>query len=98
MPVFILMMHVKPHDDHPRISEIAGAYVNCFVDAETFDIAEAMALKFLRSHYWIPIALEEGYGVTEADYVDDPAGLEVYKRVLVEKELYSIHTYDTESE
>jgi hypothetical protein len=98
MPVFILMMHLKPHDDHPRISEIAGAYVNCFVEADSFDTAEAMALKFLKSQYWIPIALEEGYEVTEDDYVGDPAGLEIYKRVLVEKELYSFHTYDTESE
>jgi hypothetical protein len=98
MPVFILMMHVKPNDDHPQLSAIAGAYVNCFVEAESFDVAEETALMFLKSHYWIPIALEEGYGVTEDDYVGDPDGLAVYKQVLIDKELYTIHTYDTEGD
>lgn len=96
MPVFILMMHVKPTDENPGVNEIAGAYVNCFVESDTFDTAEKMAIQFIRNHHWAPIDLEEGYEVTEADYDGDPNGLEIYKQVLIEKEKYTFHTYTIE--
>lgn len=96
MPVFILLMHLKPTDDNPRVNEIAGAYVNCFVEAATFDAAEKTALQYIRNQHWAPIAFEEGYEVTEADYDGDPNGLDIYKQVLVDKEQYSFHTYTIE--
>jgi hypothetical protein len=98
MPVFILMIKVKPNDENPQLSEIAGAYVNCFIEAEIFDLAEQIALKFLQSENWIPSALEESWEVTENDYENDPKGLEVYHQVLIEKELYTFHTYVTEDD
>jgi hypothetical protein len=98
MPVFILIIHVKPDNDNIQVSEIAGAYVNCFIEAETFDLAEEMALKFFKEECWIPIKLEEGYEVTKNDYVGDPNGLEVYKQVLIDKEKYTFHTYLSEDD
>lgn len=98
MPVFILMIKVKPDPDNPQVSEIAGAYVNCFVEAETFVLAEEIALKFLKEKCWNPIVLEESYEVTEDDYEGDPEGLEVYKQVLIDKEKYTFHTYVTEDD
>lgn len=98
MPVFILMIKVKPNDDNPQVSEIAGAYVNCFIVAETFDLAEQIALTFLKNESWIPTALEESWEVTEKDYENDPEGLEVYKQVLIDKEKYTFHTYVAEED
>ena len=72
MPVFILMIKVEPNNQNPQAGEIAGAYVNCFVERETFDLAEETALKFLKEECWIPVALEESWEVTEKDYEDDP--------------------------
>lgn len=96
MPVFILLIHAKPSADNPEILEAAGAYVNCFVEAETFDLAEGIALKFLKEERWTPISLEEGYEVTEDDYDGDPEGLKVYYQVLIDKQKYTFHTYETE--
>jgi hypothetical protein len=93
MPVFILIIHARPGNDNPRFSEVAGAYVNCFIENETFDLAEQTAVKFLEDSFWIPIELEESYEVTEDNYVGDPEGLEVYKQVLIDKEIYTFHTY-----
>jgi hypothetical protein len=98
MPVYILMINVKPDNDNPQVEQIAGAYVNCFVEAETFDLAEEIALKFLKEESWLPITLEERWEVTEEDYENDPAGLEVYKQVLIDKEVYTFHTYETEDD
>jgi hypothetical protein len=53
--------------------------VNCFIERETFQGAEEIALKFLKEENWLLIALEEGYEVNEYDYEGDPEGLEVYK-------------------
>jgi hypothetical protein len=30
MSVFILMIKVKPNGDNPQVSEMAGAFANCF--------------------------------------------------------------------
>jgi hypothetical protein len=98
MPVYILIIHARPANDNPKFSEVAGAYVNCFIENETFDLAEQIAIKFLEDEYWIPIELEETYEVTEDNYVGDPEGLEVYKQVLIDKEIYTFHTYVSDSE
>lgn len=96
MPVFILMIKVKPDKENPQLLEVAGAYVNCFIEADTFDVAEKISLKFLENENWIPLVLEESWEVTEKDYENDPEGLEVYKQVLIDKEKYIFHTYVTE--
>lgn len=96
MAVYILMIKAKPTHNNPRHSEVAGAYVNCFIERQTFELAEEVALKFLKEKCWVPVKLEESYEVTEADYVGDPKGLEVYRQVLIDKEMYTFHTYETE--
>lgn len=98
MPVFILMIKVKPDNNNPQVGKIAGAYANCFIEAGTFELAEETALKFLREESWLPITLEESWEVTEKDYEDDPKGLEVYMQVLVYKQMYTFHTYATEED
>jgi hypothetical protein len=98
MLVFILIIKVEPNKENAQAGEIAGAYVNCFVEANTFEEAEETAIRFLREENWVPIALEESWEVTEKDYENDPAGLEVYKQVLIDKEKYNFHTYVTEDD
>ena len=98
MPVFILMIKVEPDDDNPQSGEIMGAYANCFIEAATLELAEEIALKFLKEEQWLPITLEESWEVTEKDYDNDPKGLEVYKQVLIDKEKYTFHTYVTEDD
>jgi hypothetical protein len=98
MPVFILLFHVKPTEDNPRKSEVAGAYVNCLILRSSLDDAEEIALEQIEELEWQPITLEETYEVTEDDYKDDPKGLEVYQQVLNDGEYYSIHTYEKEGE
>jgi len=98
MPVFILMIKAEPDNDNPQAGEIAGAYVNCFVEANTFEKAEETAKRFLKNESWVPIALEESWEVTAKDYENDPAGMEVYQQVLIDKEKYTFHTYVTEDD
>jgi hypothetical protein len=92
------MIKVEPDDGNPEVDEIAGAYVNCFIETETFELSEETALKFLREEKWTPIKLDESWEVTEEDYENDPKGLEVYKQVLIDKEKYTFHTYQTEDD
>jgi hypothetical protein len=58
MPVFILMIHTKPDKINSNTREVAGAYVNCFIEADDFHKAEKKALKYLKGESWIPIKLE----------------------------------------
>jgi hypothetical protein len=98
MCVFILMVNVKPETSHPLFGEIAGAYANCYILSESLESAEETALKFLEQEGWIPIRLEDNWEVTEDDYAHDKDGLEIYRQVLIDREVFRIHTYDEEED
>jgi hypothetical protein len=98
MKVFVLMIKARTEEANSKHEQIAGAYVNCFVLEATFERAEEIALRHLRNDDWIPISLEESWEATELDYVDDPKGLEVYKQVLTDKEIYTFHTYEKDED
>ena len=75
MPVFIILFKVEPDEGNPQVDEIAGAYVNCFLETKTFQLAKKTALKFLREEKWLLIKLEESWKVTEKDDKNDPKDL-----------------------
>jgi Suppressor of fused protein (SUFU) len=98
MAVYFLMYHVKPEQDNPRASEVVGAYVNCWVISDTIEEAVEIAIPKITGLKWIIAYLEEGYEVTESDYIDNTNGLELYKQALIDKEVYNVHMYETVDE
>ena len=98
MSVYLLMFHVKPFENNPDFTTLAGAYINCWIVSNTILEAEKIAATQISELLWEIINLEEGYEITEKYYIEDPKGLEVYNQVLIDKEVYTIHTYENDEE
>lgn len=90
------MYRVKPTEDNPEASEVAGADISCLISTDTLDQAEEMAILKISGLRWVVVELEESYPVTEMNYVEDPKGLELYEQALIDKEVYTFHTYENE--
>jgi|GEM_PF-1746605 hypothetical protein len=98
MTVYFLMFHVKPNVDNNEDSVVKGAYANCLILSNTIGEAEAVAILKIKKLDWQIIELEEGYEVTESDYVDNAKDMEMYEQALIDKEVYTLHTYESENE
>ena len=44
MPVFIIIFKVEPDEGNPQVDEIAGAYLNYFLETKTFQLTKKTAL------------------------------------------------------
>lgn len=98
MPVFYLMYHAEPLAENEKEMNVMGAYINCWLVSETLEQAEEIALVTIQNEKWHPLTLDEGFEITSTDYIGDPKGLEVYEQALINKEVYSIHTYESRDE
>lgn len=97
MPVFKLLIHVKPKANNALVTEIAGAYVSCFLNSESYEEAKVNAFQFLAQENWRPIDVEEYKTINEIDLADDSDALEVYYyQILLDGPRYTFHTYDKE--
>lgn len=98
MPVFYLMFHAEPMAENEKAMNVMGAYINCWLVSDTVEEAEETALIAIQNEKWYPLTLEDAIEVTPNDYIGDPKGFEVYEQVLIDKELYTIHSYESRSE
>ena len=97
MAMYFLMYHVMPTADNDAGPEMKGAYANCLILSNSMDKAEEIARLKINELDWQIIDFEEGYEVIKADYIDNAKGMEMYEQALVDKEVYTFHTYTFKS-
>ncbi len=91
--IFFLQFEATPRQSHPESDEIAGAFVNCWIDGASLVEAEATARRKIEEESWIVADPNEAYFVTAADYDDDADGLDYYKQALIDGLVCVFHTY-----
>lgn len=93
--IFLLTYHGMPQ---PELEEedVAGAYINCWIEAENFEQADTVARQEIEEMKWRILDLDEAYTVTKEDYLEDTNELEYYEQALIDKQVYVFHTYPTE--
>lgn len=96
--MFLLTYHCKPQSQTDDLEDVAGAYINCWIEAENFEQAGISARQELDEMDWQVLELEEAFTVTREDYSEDPNGLEYYEQALIDKQVFLIHTYPIEEE
>lgn len=96
MAVHYIMFNVKPTELNQEAWKFAGAYVNCWIVSNGVESAVKIATKYLQEAHWRIVTIEDSCQVSPENYKDDPNGLEVYEQALIDKEIYTFHTYATE--
>ena len=95
-----LQFEATPLRNHPEASTLGGAYVNCWVVAETQSDAETMARKSIIEQLWRIDKLTECYEDDRSLYDADADGLQYYDQAEIDGGVYVFHTYliDDDSE
>lgn len=69
--LFLIRFVAEPSPDNPEASEIGGAYVNCWVDADELRAAENRAIEALVGEQWRPTKFDHWEIVCRRCYVED---------------------------
>ena len=76
--IYYLMVEATPHHDNPESKEYGGAYINCWVKADTPADAEQKAKEYIHGQYWSFVKLEDVFTVQREQYLDEPDSLDGY--------------------
>ena len=94
--MYLLTYHVQPNPHNPEHEEIGGAYVNCYIEADTFEEADFIAKGDLEKNQWRILELDDARIVSREDYADEDEDLEFYQQALIDKEVFVFHMYPIE--
>jgi hypothetical protein len=84
--LFLITIEAVPEPESEDYGEAGGAFVNCWINADTLRTAERLATKLIRENDWRPHRFEAWEIVTRDTYaVEEPGEDEPDLRELVEQ-------------
>src|SRR5262245_18269635 len=97
--MYLLRYHAVPGNSCPNAANIAGAFVNCWIDRPTIEEAAAVAQGWIEQRCgWQNTSNEESKIVELQDYDKDSTGLPYYQQALIDKEVFAFHSYPIDCE
>jgi hypothetical protein len=94
MPIFHVQYEVVPAPDSPAFAEVGGAFVNCWVTADSLPSASTMAHDAIRDGGWTIIALvDECREVGEQSYDADDDALPYFRQAVEDGECFVYHQW-----
>ena len=76
--VYYFLIEAVPSCVNPEICEVSGAYVNCWVKAETKAFALIKIKEHLKEENWLYVRTEDVFIAERERYIDIPESLECY--------------------
>ena len=93
MKLYFFTYLARPKAGSENSESYGGAYVNCWIDAESDARAAECASTAISRAGWAVESLEQYSVVTRKDYADDDEGLQHFDQALIDKEVYVFHTW-----
>jgi len=90
------MYHVKPSRELKNAGNFGGAYVSCWIEANSIRKADKIAKDEIGLAKWNVLERDDAYEIKEEYYSNNSVGLEFYKQALIHKWVLRIHTYPIE--
>ena len=78
MSIYYFLIEAKPMKNNPESEYLSGAYVNCWVKADTTKEAIKKAKEYIKWEKWEWLYAEDMYTVERERYLDEPDSLEAY--------------------
>lgn len=78
MSIYYFLIEAKPMKNNPESEYLSGAYVNCWVKADTTKEAIKKAKEYIKWEKWKWLYAEDMYTVERERYLDEPDSLESY--------------------
>jgi hypothetical protein len=97
MTIYYVMYEAMPNADSEDFANCGGAYVNCWVRADSEGEAERMASAAIREREWSITSVEDQCReVTDQSYTKDDEEWEYYREAVAEGECYVYHEWPVE--
>ena len=93
MKMYLLSFHVQPRPDLEGAEDIGGAYVNCWIEADSIKQAEQIAKRKIGDLKWNILEKDDTFEIAPDHYTPDSAGVEYYQQALIDKMVLCFHTY-----
>ena len=82
--MYLFRILAEPDPDNEEVDrDVAGAYVNVWIDFPEPDAAEVIARYYIKDAGWVPITTEETTWVEETDYNEGDESREYFLEALV---------------
>jgi hypothetical protein len=93
MKMYFLVYHATPLPDLNNSANFGGAYISCWIEADTLRRAEKISRREIKQAKWKVLTREEAYETRAEYYIGNPSGLEYFQQALTDKWVLRIHTY-----
>jgi hypothetical protein len=94
--IFYIRIEGRPLEDNPEALEVAGGYINIWVDTDTFRDAELAALEAIRDEGWRPHRFDDWSLLERAACPEE--GLDSFDEAVEAGLSISIFTWDRDEE
>ena len=96
MPIYFISCHTTPLSSNSEFGSIKGAYINAWIDADDIVGAKKTVFKKIENLDWQIISLDDAKETSKDFFENNLEGLEKHEQALIDKEVYTIHTYSSE--
>lgn len=96
MKIFLYTYHAVPTEKVEDYETCAGAYVNCYVEADNVCQGLTKAEQEIKNAYWTDLEFQDAM-VAEPDNLDSNK-IEYYEQALIDKEVLVFHRYPIDDE
>jgi hypothetical protein len=99
VPIYYFQYQAVPALQSEALEDSGGAYINCWVKADSEMHAREIATQAIEATNWRIVSVEEECReVTEEDFSENAKGLEYYRQAIVDGECYVYHQWPNESQ
>src|SRR5688500_15465537 len=91
--MILLNYHAKPIEIPKEPDDIAGAWINCWINSNDVEDATERALRMIRENGWKELEMEDYFHVERSDYEENENQLQYFDQALIDDEVLVIYTY-----
>jgi hypothetical protein len=96
MEIFFLQYESVPSSKSEDFNDIGGAYINCWIKANSLAGAKKLAESNIKDNEWVIIKLEESYPVNMDFYENNDEFLQYFLQAEIDDEVYVYHSWPNE--
>jgi hypothetical protein len=98
MNIYYIQYNIRPLPDSEDFKTADGAFLICFIQAESAQKAITKALSYINEIHWEMVSLEDGPDVVRREeFVDsDPEWLEAYDAAVRDGEFHALYVWDND--
>jgi len=96
MEIFYLQIESVPSSKSDDYKEVGGAFVSCWVKADTVENAQKKAKLSIEDNSWLVLNVLESYPVSAKTYENRNEALEYFHQAEIDGEVYNFHLWPNE--